>query len=171
MCIKTITAYQDSKGGMYPLEVTALIAEGSIQTGIPLPTMTNLFGHAAVMVPLLTRYIAALAENAGEKEASPEANHPIDQDPIPANIYYSQEGGNFYDSKKRTGQGQEFMDRWFSRRNEFPADAKAACRIAISQWLAAYGYVDVDDFNRRASYDQKAKFTTFMATQPDFEPE
>lgn len=103
-----------------------------------------------------------------EKTPPADDNHPIDREAIPLGVYYGGEAGNFYDAKTRRGQGQPFMDKWFPRRNEFPADAKTASRAAITAWLVERGYEDVDDFQRRASYDQKSAFETFMATQPDF---
>jgi hypothetical protein len=42
--------------------------------------------------------------------------------PIPTGIYWSGEHANFYDAVTRKGQGQAFMDAWYFRRAEFPAE-------------------------------------------------
>lgn len=39
--------------------------------------------------------------------------------PLP-NVYWSDEGCNFYDRQTRKGMGVEFFKTWFARRGEFP---------------------------------------------------
>lgn len=39
---------------------------------------------------------------------------------IPSGIYWSREGGNFYDAETNKGMGIQFYDRWKDRKSEFP---------------------------------------------------
>lgn len=80
MCIKAITAYQDSKGGMYPLETTALIAEAGIITNGSLSILQSFFGHAEALIPLLQRYADIQAEKAKGEKASTEPTTLSTQD-------------------------------------------------------------------------------------------
>ena len=40
-------------------------------------------------------------------------------EPIPPGVHWRTEQGNFFNSRG-TGQGKEFFDKWYRRRNEFP---------------------------------------------------
>lgn len=77
MCVKTITAYQDSKGGMYPLEITAIQAEAAIVTGQTPATIKGLFEHAEALIPLLQRSV----ELAAPKSQDMPAPETAEKDP------------------------------------------------------------------------------------------
>lgn len=40
-------------------------------------------------------------------------------EPIPTGVHWRTEQGNFFNTRN-TGQGKEFFDKWYRRRNEFP---------------------------------------------------
>lgn len=42
-------------------------------------------------------------------------------EPVPHNVYYSLDSGNFYDLKTTQGMGVDFHNKWWSRRDEFLA--------------------------------------------------
>lgn len=44
-------------------------------------------------------------------------------DPIPPLIYWDEGTGNFWGQVSQRGQGQDFLEKWFSRRGEFPTSA------------------------------------------------
>ena len=39
---------------------------------------------------------------------------------IPVSVEWHAEHGNFFDPVSYKGMGEEFFDKWFARRNEFP---------------------------------------------------
>lgn len=45
----------------------------------------------------------------------------FEQEPIPANVYFDPQYGNFYDAKSR-GMGTKFFHKWEGRANEFPTE-------------------------------------------------
>lgn len=49
---------------------------------------------------------------------------PVPVEAIPEGIYFSREHGNFYGSVYHGGQGVEFYNKWFGRREEFPDDPR-----------------------------------------------
>jgi hypothetical protein len=55
--------------------------------------------------------------------ASPQRQRP---EAIPANVYWCDEGGNFYDSTTHHGMGVPFYRTWCERRSEFPGDPRVA---------------------------------------------
>lgn len=42
------------------------------------------------------------------------------QEQIPSGIYYGTDTDNFYNDTTKEGQGQEFFQKWISRKDEFP---------------------------------------------------
>lgn len=58
MCIKSIPAYEDSKGNMFKTERAAIESEIGIVTGFVADDVLTIIGKASPLVPLLQRVLA-----------------------------------------------------------------------------------------------------------------
>jgi hypothetical protein len=76
------------------------------------------------------RYLVELRELitlkfAGQLRRDPNAPQtappqPFDVEPIPQDVYWGEDGGNFYGRSTKKGMGLEFYKKWVDRKDEFP---------------------------------------------------
>jgi hypothetical protein len=97
---------------------------------------TKLAEHADEGIRLLQAYVKchprAKAPEGGTHSSEAEGTHSSEREPIPELVYWDGENSNFYGVTSRRGQGQEFFDKWFPRRDEFPTTVHEDDRPVIA---------------------------------------
>jgi hypothetical protein len=95
-----------------------------VEPQFPLTTHGNVISARGTLAMCASAELAAEITariNASEMLQSMAAPEIVsgEPEPIPELVYFHD--GNFYGMQSRRGQRQEFFDKWFSRRNEFPS--------------------------------------------------
>lgn len=109
-------------GRLYDTPLAALSAGlGEIATDIQRnhagSVLQGLLKHGDALVyllPLYAKEVAPVDQPERTLTAQPE------KDPLPEDVYWSPEHGNFYARKGSKGMGRAFYDQWKTRHADFP---------------------------------------------------